>query len=743
VIRIGRARFGPWELVALGAALAAFGYLAWDQPLWDPRLESLLHLLAAGTMVAAALLAWRGAAIPRTPLELPVLVLLVVLGLATLASQNLGLSARSLATSVTWALLLPVAIAVVARRPAVAALTAIVPVAALAAASLASMIATRAAWFAAGAPGLPPVRLSGDSSPFGSVAIAPFVLAACLVLTLLIDDRRVRLWAQAALILLGLPLTVLSGSRSAWLAFAVTAIAMLAPAARRLRIRPRPPTSLSAVAGWLVALVGLAAVAAYVAPRLTAVGSLIYRENLWRDTLRAWSAHPWLGIGPGVMPYARQAAAPAGSFPVHQPHSHDLALGVLGDAGVVGLAAALALLIAFVWIAGPHRSRTMGGRFAASLLIGFAVSGIFEDLTFLPGFDLLVLLLAATALLDAGVVRWHPLPGARPVAGMEPPRVRTAAAVPAVLAAWALVLVAALVDSAGISYRVASDRAWALDWTAAERGYEAAVALDPWHPMGPKALAVAADAVGDQRLALASARRAVELNPGDAVSWANIAILCEDAGDRACALEAAGHAVASAAVGGREVINAAIVYEKLGEHDLADDAYRRSMLITVDTTLAMVWPRQVDPGTALPAEVNVMTAELDLLVARTRQGEAIDPQRYTEPAVRALAYAIGGDRRAASDALATAEQVSSADVRTWDLAVLLQRHWGEDPGRAAAVSAALRGSPLGSDLPSRALLVWDLASFRPVPGDGFVQSAERLLPARPWPFELDRVLPGS
>jgi len=203
-------------------------------------------------MVAAALLAWRGAAIPRTPLELPVLVLLVVLGLATLASQNLGLSARSLATSVTWALLLPVAIAVVARRPAVAALTAIVPVAALAAASLASMIATRAAWFAAGAPGLPPVRLSGDSSPFGSVAIAPFVLAACLVLTLLIDDRRVRLWAQAALILLGLPLTVLSGSRSAWLALAVTAIAMLAPAARRLRIRPRPPTSPSAVAGWLV-----------------------------------------------------------------------------------------------------------------------------------------------------------------------------------------------------------------------------------------------------------------------------------------------------------------------------------------------------------------------------------------------------------------------------------------------------------------------------------------------------------
>ena len=146
-----------------------------------------------------------------------------------------------------------------------------------------------------------------------------------------------------------------------------------------------------------------------VLPRLTAVSSLVYRGALWRDTLVAWSSDPLLGIGPGFMPYARQAAAADFSFPVRQPHSHNLPLGLLGDAGLVGLAAGLLVVVTLAVHAGPWRSRTPAGRTAAVVLVGLGIGGLFEDLTFLPGFNLLAIALAAVALLDAGAVTWAPL----------------------------------------------------------------------------------------------------------------------------------------------------------------------------------------------------------------------------------------------------------------------------------------------------------------------------------------------
>src|SRR5207249_11870581 len=110
------------------------------------------------------------------------------------------------------------------------------------------------------------------------------------------------------------------------------------------------------LAGAALLVLVLVLAVAFVAPRFTAITSLVYRERLWVDTLTAWSASPITGIGPGTMPYARQAAAAPGVGPIRQPHSHDLALGVLGDAGLLGLAAGLSVVVLFFWVAGPQRS---------------------------------------------------------------------------------------------------------------------------------------------------------------------------------------------------------------------------------------------------------------------------------------------------------------------------------------------------------------------------------------------------
>lgn len=732
---------GTAELLALAAGLLLFGHLGWDDALWDPRQQLALHALAVGAIVAITWAGWRGMALPRTRVDLPILGLLAAFALATASAQNPGVSLSAMAGIAGTAAMLPVAMVVLERRPAAAAVTIALPVLALAASTLVELLARRVAWYASGAPGLiPPLRLPAESTPFGSVAVPPFVLLALLPLTLLVPEGLARRAIQVATLAIGLPLTVLSGSRSAWLAIGVTAAILALPIAWRHR------AILLSGGGWtarrlLVAggvLVLLAAGLALVAPRLTAVTSLIYRGNLWRDTLAAWLTDPLLGIGPGLMPWARQAAAEPFTFGVRQPHSHNLPIGVLGDAGLVGLAAAIVLVAAFAWVAGPWRSRTAAGRAAASVLCGLGVAGLFEDLSFLPGFSLLVVALAALALADAGAVSWHRMPS---------PRTRW------VLARWAppgvaaLVLLTAMIvgDAGAIAYRNGTDAAAGGAWADATRWLARSAALDPWHPTTPKALAVAAAGAGMPALARAAAERAVALNRGDGASWANLALLCGAAGDTSCASEAAAQAQARASFYGLELVNAALVHERLGDQAAADAAYLRSLLTNPNTSLAVAWARRLELIDDSVAELDAQARELNLLLARVSQGDPAAAESIEDPAVRALALAIDGEEAAAQEALTEAREVAPTSVLTWDLSIVLSRHWGQPFDRYEEIGSVVRGDELPP--PGRHIqppdLIFDIAAFRAYPRDGLVAGAEHLTAATPYPWTLVRLLPSA
>ena len=321
------------------------------------------------------------------------------------------------------------------------------------------MVARRVEWIVVGAPGLPPLRMLAEGTPFGSVAVPPFVLIPAWALAGLIEPPGLRRVVRTSLVAVGVPLVILSGSRSAWLAIAAGVAIGILPWAWRQRRRLGRPRGLSArglLIGAGVLVVGGVGLAV-VLPRLTAVSSLLYRGALWRDTLVAWSSDPLLGIGPGFMPYARQAAAADFTFPVRQPHSHNLPLGLLGDAGIVGLAAGLLVVVTLAIHAGPWRSRTPVGRTAAVVLVGLGIGGLFEDLTFLPGFNLLAIALAAVALLDAGAVTWAPI-------RLAPPYRRLALL--AGTGAIAVVLIAAMVtaDAGAIAYRNGIKAAEAANW---------------------------------------------------------------------------------------------------------------------------------------------------------------------------------------------------------------------------------------------------------------------------------------
>jgi tetratricopeptide (TPR) repeat protein len=568
--------------------------------------------------------------------------------------------------------------------------------------------------------------------------VPPFVALSAAPLSLLISDRRTRRGLQAALLILGVPLTVLSGSRSAWIAIAVAAAVLLVPPIIR-RVRRRglawlgPDTWTPRRVG--IAVLGLAVLTlslTLIAPRLTDLRSLLYRGFLWRDTLAAWSSDPLFGIGPGSMPFARQAAAPSLSFPVRQPHSHDVPLGILGDAGLLGLAAAAAVVITFVWLAGPWRTRTRPGRAAFAVLSGIATSMLFEDLTFLPGFNLLMLTLAAMALTDGGAITWRPL---------HPPGWQgRGLAAAGVVASAALVAVMAAGDASAIAYRQGTDAASGRDWPAALEAFQASVRLNPWQPTGPKAVALVADRAGKPELARQSTERAVELGPGDGSAWTNLAVLCRAQGDRECARRAADRAVDTASPSGQELANAALTYEWLGDRQAADRAYRFSLLTNPYTSLTLPWPRPVSVGDGTAPELGVDVAELSLLIARRVANEDIDPDAYATPVIRALAYAMTGDRPAAEDEVQRALTAMPESPTGWEVAALLARHYGQDAERFLRIGDAARGIQLASGTPEQPALVYDIATFRAYPADGLVADAVRLVPSQPWPWVLEPYL---
>ena len=688
----------------------------------------MLHLFALGAIGGLVVAALRGVPWPRTRVDLPVLVLLVALALATLTAQNHGLAIRALSASLAYVLLLPVALLALRLRPAWVVWSVVAPTLALGVGALAILLWHRAQWWVVGGPGIiPPVRIGHEATAFGSVAVPPFVMVCLVPLILLLPRGRQRAWLLAVLVLTGIPLTLLSGSRSAWVTLTVAGLILAAPAVRGLRMPARwARRELTIAAGaLLVAALGLA----FIAPRLTAISSLVYRGFLWQDTIAAWSTSPVLGIGPGTMPYARQAAAAALTFPVRQPHSHNVPLGLLGDAGLVGLAAGIAVFAAFVIVARPRAGSTWAGRASYAILIGLAGGFLFEDITFLPGLGLLVILLAAIALADAGAVRW---------AAPALPRAR--AFVGPIAAVAALLLVLVLGDAAAVAYRNGIDAAGDREWSEATVALEQSVALDPWHPAGPKSLAVAAAWAGDTGLARASAERAVALNPGDGASWTNLALLCLEAGDSGCARDAAGHAVDRATLSGREFVNAAFVHEALGDTREADAAYVYSLLTNPWTSLTTTWARRVTLEGAAGNEIGALPSEMNTIIARRMLGASIDPAEYRNPSIRALANAMLGDRAAARAELDRSIATASDSPTTWEIVALLQRHWGEDPSRALAIGTVVRNQPLASGPSELAYATFDIASFRGYPADGLVPSARRMLPQVPWPWILEPLL---
>ena len=185
-------------------------------------------------------------------------------------------------------------------------------------------------------------------------------------------------WVGAMVALLGV--AWLAGRRSA--AATSSGLGLVLLAGRLGALHALPPV----VADRLVAIIeNVRIFDAANAPVTPANFAVVERMAHWQAAWRMWQAHPLLGIGPGSFNLAYPAFF-VGRWSVSQGHAHNYYLHILAEAGPVGLAFYMLLIVAFFVQALRLRWHARGTVWEAvalggcGIMLAVASHNVFENL---------------------------------------------------------------------------------------------------------------------------------------------------------------------------------------------------------------------------------------------------------------------------------------------------------------------------------------------------------------------------
>jgi tetratricopeptide (TPR) repeat protein len=328
--------------------------------------------------------------------------------------------------------------------------------------------------------------------------------------------------------LLALAIVVLDGSRNLWLAMlGATAVALLPIVYRRLRQSPRARR-------WaLVGLVTAGAVlvasglAGAVADRVFNLQSLGWRSAMWSELAQAWSERPLAGYGPGSFAWILPTTDYYDTSTWAPRHPDSALFQLLGEGGILGLAASLTVLAVLV---GPVlRGQSVAARWALAAFVFAAIGANPTDFPFLV----------------AAAIGWAAYAAPRPsmAAGERTVNRVTRTAYLAGLAVIGLSFAATAF--AGVSYASARAAAEDRDLEAARNALVVAQTLDPGMAIYPRQLGTLEYIAGDPELGIEDLERAASMNPSDDLAWRTLALARDAAGDSAGALDAASRALAA------------------------------------------------------------------------------------------------------------------------------------------------------------------------------------------------------
>jgi O-antigen ligase len=464
-------------------------------------------------------------------------------------------------------------------------------------------------WEALGRLAVPPLRPSLAGLPLGG----PNLVASSCVLLTVIAVAGVGTRTRARRVTLGLlvattaVVVLLTGSRSAWLAVAISVavVGALWLILERDTIGSRLGGRLSGGRG--LAIVGVALAVAAVAA--VAVGPAMLdrflnagdggRPSFFAAALRMWQAAPLLGHGPGTWAAERTTWLAPGELDYVVPHAHDLYLQTLAELGIAGLLVGAAAIGSVLWLA-IGALRTDDGRrraWAWAILVSglyLAVVNVVDLYANLPG--LLLLAVIPVAMLDSLSDRGLGVPGRfRPVL-----LGRLAVAVLWV-GCLASTLVLAWAESTAFTHARAVAAADAGDWPNALARAEAAVMADPAEPPHQLTLALAAMHEGEWQVAAEAYQRLLAVDDLPQ-AWLGLALATLEAGGPVSAVD---DALGSAMRMGQQHAHISLavgeVYDRLGLTAQADEAYVHALVQQPALAADPAWGSRRAPGARFPA----------------------------------------------------------------------------------------------------------------------------------------------
>jgi O-antigen ligase/tetratricopeptide (TPR) repeat protein len=443
-------------------------------------------------------------------------------------------------------------------------------------------------WVRAAGPGtIPPAGLDYSDDWLRNINVIPIYLV-------LLAPALVYCWAirgERLLALVGLSamtiVTVLSASRTAWLGIAVGIVVFAATGIswRRVRLSRRRAIGL----GWVITAAVLLSIASGLAASLLeGVGDFATvrsRTVIWEAAMATWRAHPLTGAGLGTITgdlLAGGLAVP-GSGPA--PHAHSMPIQLLAEAGLIGAAAWLAIIVTVAWqlvrrravavaVLGRRNGLVRGAALGA--LVAFLVDGLGDNHTALSAIDLLAvanvaLLLPADTEDASRGGRW--VAGRNLLGGLL-------ALVAAGMLAWGL---------AAVAWGRAQDAVQRGDTASAAGALQLAVDLDPGMALYQRELGKLDEADGDAREAQALLEGSARANPDDPNTPRTLGVLAmrNRDHDRAIAYLAASVRLDGTDPDARILLGMAL--DAVGRSTEADAEYATAILLVPQVALSDGW----------------------------------------------------------------------------------------------------------------------------------------------------------
>lgn len=369
-------------------------------------------------------------------------------------------------------------------------------------------------WAGTGWTVVPPLSLELSGLPWGHRYDLALLIAMLYPAWWMGRPSRPRRIAAAAMAIPVIFVVAIVGSRTLWLAMALSAAVVLIPSGlplwkRSSRIRG---TILAGAALLLVALV-VSGVAREFAQRAFNPTSLGWRTAMWGPLVGVWLAHPIAGYGPGSFPWILQQTAYFNTNTLAPRHPDSALFELIGEGGALGLLAMGTVVAAL--LRPVLRGRSLAARWA---LIAFALACLGANPT--EFMDLMALAIAWVAF----AVPHEEHPQAVFLSRPRFLRVGMAAGAGVLAVAYLATLVA------GFSYESFRTALGNGNLQAAHSALNLSVTLDPsmalyWRQRGEVEyiLKQPAEAVADLR-------RATQINPSDDLAWRALGMASEAAG---------------------------------------------------------------------------------------------------------------------------------------------------------------------------------------------------------------------